>query len=88
MRRDHIEARFVRSERAGKGPADEEIERGDYANFPWERYRGDRELGGRFPLLREKRPDKRGGGLVAYSDGSAWYVEHEFDAVLRGEAAR
>jgi len=64
-----------RSARSGTGPTDEEIERGDYTNFPWERYRGDGELpGDRIPILWEKEPDKRGGRVVAFADGSAELV--------------
>jgi hypothetical protein len=61
------------STRAGKGPSAEEIERGDYTNFPWERHRGKEVKGGArpVPLLWEKKPDAEGLVLVALSDGSA-----------------
>jgi hypothetical protein len=76
VRREHITARFVRSERAGKGPTDEEIEDGGYTNFPWERYRGDGKLEGPpFPLLWETKPDDEGKVLVALSDGSVHHVD-------------
>lgn len=74
---------ILRSERSGTGPTDEEIERGDYTNFPWERYRGDGKLGLTFPLLWEKRPDKRGGTIVALSDGSVTYCEGADFAIRR-----
>ncbi|HEX5135637.1 MAG TPA: hypothetical protein VFY93_01570 [Planctomycetota bacterium] len=65
-----------RSARSGTGPTDEKIERGDYTNFPWERYRGDGRLEGPpFPLLWERTPDKEGRVLVAFSDGSVEYRE-------------
>jgi len=67
---------LFRSERSGTGPTDAEIERGDYTNFPWECYRGDGKLEGPpFPLLWERMPDKRGGRIIAFSDGSATYCE-------------
>ena len=46
--------------------------RGDYANFPWERYRGEpKPRDARpFPLLWEKAPAEDGRMLVALSDGS------------------
>jgi hypothetical protein len=70
------------SAHTGMGPMGEDLLRGDYTNFPWERYRGDGKLEGPpFPLLWEKKPDKHGGGLVAFSDGSLKYVEH-FEAVV------
>ena len=67
---------LFRSNRLGRRPTDAEIERGDYTNFPWERYRGDGKLGGApFPLLWEKARDKSGGLLVALSDGSVRYCD-------------
>jgi len=81
---------FVRSGRIPAdllrpGPTDEEIARGDYTNFPWERYRGDGKLEGPpIPLLWEKKPDENGGCLVALSDGSARYCgREEAEAILR-----
>jgi hypothetical protein len=84
VRRERIQARFVRSERAGKGPTDEEIEAGDYTNFGWERYRGDGRLEGPpFPLLWDRKPDDDGKILVALSDGTARLVTRaELDAML------
>jgi hypothetical protein len=65
--------RTFRSARLGKGPTHWQIERGDYTNFPWERYRGDgseiKKLV-RLPLLWEKEPGSDGQHLVAWSDGS------------------
>ncbi len=61
----------LRSERSGTGPTDDEIARGDYTNFPWERYRGDGNLEGPpFPLLWERKPDAEGRVLVGLSDGT------------------
>jgi len=80
---------LFRSERLGTGPTDEEIERGDYTNFPWERHRGEFDRAPKAPpvlLLWEKVPDKHGGRLVALSDGSARYFEaEEFEALFRKE---
>jgi hypothetical protein len=68
---------LFRSARLGKGPTDEQIERGDYTNFPWERYRGDgsetKKLV-RIPLLWEREPGPDGWHLVAWSDGSCGVV--------------
>jgi hypothetical protein len=69
--------KMLRSNRSGTGPTGEEIERGDYTNFPWERYRGDGRLEGPpFPLLWERKPDDKGMVLVGLSDGTAVYWEH------------
>ena len=66
-----INLRLFRSERSGPGPTDDEVARGDYTNFPWERYRGDGKLeGAPFPLLWEKTPDAEGKVLVGLSDGT------------------
>lgn len=76
---------LLRSQRSGTGPTDAEIERGDYTNLPWERYRGDGRLEGPpFPLLWEGEPDEDGRRLVALSDGSARYMEEAEFAALRG----
>lgn len=59
------------------GPTEEEVESGDYTNFPWERYRGDGNLEGPpFPLLWEKKPDDDEKFLVGLSDGTAAYWDH------------
>lgn len=63
--------RVFRSARSGTGPTKEEIERGDYANFPWERRRGEWKRAESVPLLWEKQPDAEGNVLVGLSDGSA-----------------
>ena len=65
--------KIFRSERLGIGPTEGEAKDGDYTNFPWERYRGERNSadGPAFPLLWEKTPDEEGRVLVALSDGSA-----------------
>lgn len=77
--------KLLRSNRSGTGPTDEEIARGDYTHFPWERYRGDGKLEGPpFPVLWEKKPDENGRCLVALSDGSARYCDREeAEAILR-----
>ena len=65
------------SARSGTGPTDEEIERGDYTNFPWGRYRGDGNLEGPpFPLLWERKPDDKGKVLAGFSDGNVAYTDH------------
>jgi hypothetical protein len=75
---------LFRSDRLGIGPTDAEIERGDYTNFPWERCRGEAHFGVPvFPLLWERRADRRGGVIVALSDGSAKYCEREDFAIRR-----
>jgi len=71
---------IFRSARLGQGPTDEEIERGDYTNFPWERYRGDgsdtRGAAG-IPLLWEKEPGADGEQLVGMSDGAVHVLSPE-----------
>ena len=54
-------------------PTDEEIERGDYTNFPYERHRGKCELDPTQPflLLWDKEPDSLGAYAVGMSDGRA-----------------
>ena len=75
IRRENL--RVFESVRSKAGPTDKEIKRGDYTNFPWERYRGDGKLvGAPFPLLWEKKPDKNGMLLVGLSDGTAKYWDH------------
>jgi hypothetical protein len=69
------------SARSGTGPTDEEIERGDYTNFPWQRHRGDGKRIGRFPLLWEKEADKKGGRVVGFADGSAEYCRSDSLAI-------
>jgi hypothetical protein len=68
----------LRSRYDGVGPTDQEIRRGDYTNFPWERYRGDpsRPIVPRFPLLWGN-PHAKGWRLVGFSDGSVELVERE-----------
>lgn len=65
-----------RSHRRDVAPTEEEIRRGDYTSFPWERYRGDRTdcRPPVFPLLWEAQPI-RGLTLVGFSDGSACALE-------------
>jgi len=64
---------------------EEEIARGDYTNFPWERCRGDGRRGGTpFPLLWERQPGEEGLIVVALSDGFAYLLtREELDAALR-----
>lgn len=75
-----------RSARSGTGPTDDEIERGDYTSFPWERCRGGGTREGTpFPLLWERAPDDQGEILVALSDGHVYFMTPEqLDAVLKG----
>jgi hypothetical protein len=58
-------------------PTDDEILRGDYTNFPYERYRGKAQLGSArpFPLLWDKTPDEHGVYVVAMSHGGAEAVD-------------
>ncbi len=78
--------KVFRSNRQGKGPTDDEIARGDYANFPWERYRGDaaKLRGARIPLLWEKEPGADGKHVAGMSDGSAELVSPEGLAAALG----
>jgi hypothetical protein len=70
--------KVLRSERLGIGPTEEEIRRGDYTNFPWERYRGDpgRPRTPPFPLLWEREPLGRR-IIVGFSDGTAFVHDRE-----------
>ncbi|MFI5403877.1 MAG: hypothetical protein ACHQ1G_13145 [Planctomycetota bacterium] len=78
---------IFRSVSLGQGPTDDEIERGDYTNFPWERYRGDgSDIRGPavIPLLWEKEPGADGGHLVGMNDGSARILSpEELKALLK-----
>jgi hypothetical protein len=78
--------KIFRSNRMGKGPTDEEIARGDYTNFPWERYRGEprKLLGARIPLLWEKEPGADGQHVVCMSDGSSQLMSPEDLAAALG----
>lgn len=75
FRSGEIRAEYLwvfRSDRSKTGPTEEEVKRGNYTNFPWERYRGDGKLEGPpVPLLWEKGPDDDGKVLVGLSDGTA-----------------
>ncbi|MEM8882689.1 MAG: hypothetical protein AAGD14_01310 [Planctomycetota bacterium] len=53
-------------------PTAKEIEKGDYTNFPYERYRGDGniQVAKLIPLLWEKKPDADGKFMVLTNDGS------------------
>jgi hypothetical protein len=75
-----------RSARSGAGPSDEEIERGDYKNFPYERFRGQVKRGAAesVPLIWDKKPDARNGRIVGFSGGAAKYLgEAEVQALLK-----
>lgn len=78
---------LFRSARQGRGPTDEEIRRGDYTNFPWERYRGDGSDLRRpklVPILWEKEPGADGKHVVAFNDGSTKLVEPaELESLLK-----
>jgi hypothetical protein len=54
-------------------PSDEEIERGDYTNFPWARYHGNGspDPTRAIPLVWDRNPDADGYFVVGMSDGSA-----------------
>ena len=77
---------ILRSARSGIGPTDAEVEKGDYTNFPWERYRGTLTTfhGEPVPLLWEKAPGPDGLVLVALSNGAvrAW-DQATLDRILR-----
>jgi len=64
---------MFRSARLRKGPTDEEILRGDYTNFPWERCKADAPRLTSlqpFPLLWEKEPGPDGKHVVGLSNGA------------------
>jgi len=74
---------LFRSSRFEKGPSVEEIEKGDYANFPYERFKGEVKLGALVPLLWDKEPDRNNGRVVGFSSGAAKYLpEDEVQALL------
>lgn len=66
------------SKRLGKGPTEEEALRGDYTNFPWERYRGERTniAPPFFPLLWG-RMNAKGWTLVGFNDGGVMMLEED-----------
>jgi hypothetical protein len=84
--------KILRSERSGIGPSEDEIARGDYTNFPWERYRGNRKLSEwpPFPVLWDTRPDADGVVLVGMSDGTVhtWDAERLAHALPEASAGR
>jgi hypothetical protein len=71
--------------RTGNGPTLKAIEAGDYTNFPYQRYRG--RLGedaDPVPVLWEPRGTRKGGRLVAFSDGSVSFCsDPEADEIFR-----
>ncbi len=69
---------LLRKERGGS-PTDEEIERGDYTNFRYNRYRGTGEVDDTrpVPLLWDKEPDAMGLSVVAFNDGSVRALDRE-----------
>jgi hypothetical protein len=71
----------------GAHPTDEEIDRGDYTKFPYERHRGsdDWSSAHAFPLLWEKEPDSLGTYAVGMSDGSARLLTEAELAVALGK---
>jgi hypothetical protein len=84
---------LLRSKRLGIGPTEEEIRRGDYTNFPWERYRGERtNIGPPFFPLLWGRLNAKGWTLVGFSDGSVKMLErdelNEWGLGLEPEEAR
>jgi hypothetical protein len=85
--RDRI-LRLCRSETAGKGPTWEQIEAGDYKDFPYQRHRGpfDPEVRPPVPILwhRSRLEMRREvGRVVGYSDASATVLFADEDAALR-----
>ncbi|MFQ5843995.1 MAG: hypothetical protein ACE5JG_03315, partial [Planctomycetota bacterium] len=72
---------FLRSARSGCGPTPEEVRRGDYAGFPYKRFRG-KEFSpyGDAPLLWDREAGADGTRLVAFANGTAAAVE---EAALR-----
>ena len=82
---------WFRSARYGRGPTADEVKAGDYSNFPWERCKGPRKLGGApFPLLWEKEPDADGRMLAVRSDGmvAVWDPDTLFRAVAEAPTER
>jgi len=77
---------YLFRERRGT-PTDEEIRRGDYTNFPYERYRGSGDLDPvhPVPLLWDKKPDAHGMFVVGLSNGSVKYVDKDELAKLLGK---
>jgi hypothetical protein len=71
--------KLFRSGRLENGPTEEEAKDGDYTNFPWQRYRGERRPRSAtpHPLLWEKEPDDDGCVLVALSDGTTYVWDRE-----------
>jgi hypothetical protein len=72
--------------RAGKGPTWEEIEAGDYRNFPYQRHRGarDRRALVAVPLVWDREPEN-GERLAGFSDGSAGsWSEAKMQEFFRG----
>ena len=79
-----LNSSVLRSARLGYGPSNEEIRRGDYTNFPYERYRGVVVPGESVPLLWDKEPDLRNGRVIGFSDGTVyWREEDEVRQILR-----
>jgi hypothetical protein len=62
-----------RSQRTGAGPSLEELKRGDYTHFPYERWRGATppKKFGRIPILWDRAPQPDGTRLVAMASGTA-----------------
>jgi hypothetical protein len=85
-RRDY---KILHRSRLAAGPT-EQIERGEYSNFPWESCRGDGNLDGPpFPLLWEKKPDDDGQLLMAFSDGSTKHLDRaEAETAIRNARQR
>lgn len=72
---------LLRSERFGLEPTAEDLERGDYTRFAFQRHRGRVPAGAdAVPLLWDPAPDRRRERLVGYSDGR---VECVPDLLLR-----
>ena len=74
---------ILRSARFGKSPSKDEIEKGDYTNFPYERFKGTVKPGSHVPLLWDKKPDERNGRVVGFSSGAVkYYPEADVQKLL------
>ena len=73
---------IFKSERFGVGPTKEQIEKGDYSDFPYGRFSGKVEKG-KVPLLWDKKPDKQGGRVVGFNGGAVkWLPEAKVQELL------
>jgi hypothetical protein len=68
---------FCASIRQNKAPTLEQIEAGDYSEFPWERHWGPVDADRVVPLLWENEADKSGYRIVAFTNGAIKYLSNE-----------